>query len=108
MYVKDKTNGTATESASDYVDINTVAIPSGYADAQNGSWTSGFFADMYQMRGYIFGFGIGIALFLSFFYLYFLRIPGVLFTMIWTILIGKHCDLNRLLISLFCVPCTLG
>lgn len=89
LYVKDKTNGTATDAASGYVDINTVSIPSSYTDSQSGSWTSGFFADMYEMRGYIFGFGLGIALFLSFLYLYFLRIPGVLFTMIWTILIGK-------------------
>lgn len=43
---------------------------------------------MYKLRGYIFGFGIGISLFLSFFYLYFLRIPGVLSIMVWSIILG--------------------
>jgi hypothetical protein len=59
-----------------------------YGGDQAKSWVSDFFADMYHLRGYIFGFGIGIALFLSFFYLYFLRIPGVLSIMVWTIVLG--------------------
>jgi hypothetical protein len=61
-----------------------------YGGDQAKSWVSDFFADMYHLRGYIFGFGIGIALFLSFFYLYFLRIPGVLSLMVWTIVFGTH------------------
>ena len=88
VWIKDKTNETAQEVAGDYVDISSVAIPNKYSDSQSGTWATGFFADMFSLRGYIFGFGIGIALFLSFLYLYFLRVPGVLFTMIWTILIG--------------------
>ncbi|CAE7456067.1 slc44a1, partial [Symbiodinium microadriaticum] len=88
LYVKDKTNGTADAFASDYIDTNAISIPSSYSDGGDGNWSTGFFADLFQLRGYIFGFGIGIALFLSFFYLFFLRIPGVLFTMIWTVLIA--------------------
>jgi hypothetical protein len=59
-----------------------------YGGDNTKSWVSDFFSDMYHLRGYIFGFGIGIALFLSFFYLYFLRIPGILSLMIWTIILS--------------------
>jgi choline transporter-like protein 2/4/5 len=40
------------------------------------------------LKGYIFGFGLGVSVAVSFFYLYFLRIPGLLFTIIWSIVLS--------------------
>lgn len=74
-----------TAAAAEFLEGNSVAQ---YSSGKAQSWITGFFADLYSLRAYIFGFGIGVAVFLSFVYLYFLRIPGVLFTIIWTILIG--------------------
>lgn len=82
------TNVTELEAvSSQYIDTDTYNIPSKYSDGGTKSWSDSFFNDMYAKRGYIFGFGLGISLFLSFFYLYFLRIPGVLSLIIWTIII---------------------
>jgi hypothetical protein len=84
------TNVTELEAvSSQYIDTDTYNIPSKYSDGGAKSWSDSFFNDMYAKRGYIFGFGLGISLFLSFFYLYFLRIPGVLSLIIWTIIISK-------------------
>ena len=47
------------------------------------SWFTRFLADVITLRGFIFGFGIGIATFLSFIYLYILRIPFLMFTIVW-------------------------
>lgn len=74
-------------------DSSNTTSPSGlelvdYGGKAGKSWVSDFFTDMYKLRGYIFGFGIGIALFLSFLYLYFLRIPGVLSLMVWTVILS--------------------
>lgn len=90
LYQKDKSvnSSSAEAAASEYVDLDQVSIPSSYSDSDSGTWATGFFADMYELRGYIFGFGIGIAVFLALGYLYFLRIPGVLFLMIWSIIVG--------------------
>ena len=74
--------------AGQYVDLTKISIPSEYADSSDDNAFTRFFADVFALQGYIFGFGIGLSLFLAFLYLYFLRIPGVLFTMIWGLLIG--------------------
>ena len=36
------------------------------------------------LQGYVFGFGLGVAVGVSFLYLYVLRIPGLMFTVVWT------------------------
>ena len=50
----------------------------------------GFFdrisADLYVTQGYIMGFGLGVAMVMGFVYLFCIRIPGVLSTLIWGIL----------------------
>lgn len=78
IWVEDNSNSTAP------IGLDLVS----YGGDSGNSWVSDFFTDMYKVRGYIFGFGIGIALFLSFFYLYFLRIPGVLSLMVWTVILS--------------------
>jgi len=81
-------NGTVAEIAGGFIDTSALAVPSGYTDPSPDNAFTRFFADLYALRGYIFGFGIGVTLFFAFLYLYFLRIPGVLFVMIWTLLLS--------------------
>lgn len=75
--------------ASAYLSDDSLVV-GGYGDIteQSSTWTVAFFSDLYSLRGYVFGFGLGVALFFSFGYLYFLRIPGVLFIIIWTLLLS--------------------
>ena len=58
------------------------------ASEQGTGWFNTFLADFWWLRGYIFGFGIGITVALAFGYLYFLRIPGLLFTILWGIILS--------------------
>ena len=90
LWVEDKSppNGTATDYAGDYIDVNSLSIPSDYVDPNDDNAFTRFFGDLMEHQEYIFGFGIGLTLLLAFLYLYFLRIPGVLFTMIWSLLLG--------------------
>jgi len=90
IYENDKSAGDPKDEADEYIGDDALEhIPKNFPDSGDGtSSLTGFFADVYAMRGYIFGFGIGVALFLAFGYLYFLRIPGMLFTIIWTIIIS--------------------
>jgi len=46
-------------------------------------WFNSLGADIVTLRGYIGGFGLGISTFLAFGYMYFLRIPGLLFLLTW-------------------------
>lgn len=56
-----------------------------YTTAESGKeWFNNFLSDVLTLQGYIFGFGIGFATGLAFLYLYLLRIPGLLFFIIWT------------------------
>jgi choline transporter-like protein 2/4/5 len=90
-YVTDSTNQSASDIAAAFLNDDSVAgsvMDYGSIKEQSSSWTQGFFADLFQMRGYIFGFGIGVALLFAFGYLYFLRIPGILFVIIWTLLLS--------------------
>lgn len=67
--------------------LDTDAIPLEYSsDAQ--SYLTSFFITMWYLRGYIFGFGLGISVLVAFIYLYLLRIPGLLFWIIWSILLS--------------------
>lgn len=47
---------------------------------------SDFFADMLQAKGLVGGFGLGVSTLVGAMYLVFLRIPGVLFLLIWGLL----------------------
>mmetsp|Transcript_3147 Transcript_3147/g.4913 ORF Transcript_3147/g.4913 Transcript_3147/m.4913 type:complete len:688 (+) Transcript_3147:32-2095(+) len=64
-----------------------VSLPSWaeYATSSDGNttWFNDFLTDLYSLRGYIFGFGIGVSLGMAFIYLMLLRIPFLLFTIIW-------------------------
>ncbi|GMI20316.1 hypothetical protein TeGR_g8471 [Tetraparma gracilis] len=57
------------------------------AAMQTSDEDSGFLeklqSDLYTAQGWILGFGFVVAMFVSFFYTFFLRLPGVLFIMIW-------------------------
>ena len=57
------------------------------ADFLDPASEDGFFdranADLYATQWWIIGFGCGVAMFLGFAYLFVLRIPGVLSTMVW-------------------------
>ena len=54
----------------------------------NDGWFYKFALDIYHLRGYVFGFGIGVATGIAFIYTYLLRIPGVLFIVTWSSLLG--------------------
>ena len=51
------------------------------------SWFNNFFGDIFILRNYVFGFGLGVATLVGFLYLEFLRIPCMLFLTIWTIIV---------------------
>lgn len=62
---------------------------SGYSSSgSSGDWFTTLAADIWNFQGYIFGFGIGIAAVVALAYLILLRIPGVLFTTIWGLIIS--------------------
>lgn len=52
--------------------------------SDNKEWFNNFLSDVLTLQGYIFGFGIGFSTGVAFLYLYFLRIPGLLFFFIWS------------------------
>ena len=60
----------------------TIALPGAASD----NWFSDMLADIYDNRAVVFGIGLGFSNIIAFFYLYILRIPGVLFVAIWGIL----------------------
>jgi hypothetical protein len=80
---------TAAQTAADagVADLPNYAM---YSTDQNGnaSWFNDFLGDLYNLRGYIFGFGLGVALGTAFLYMHILRIPYLLFTIIWTSILG--------------------
>lgn len=65
----------------------TAAIMYNSAD-DNKEWFNNFLSDVLTLQGYIFGFGIGFSTGVAFLYLYFLRIPGLLFFFIWTAILS--------------------
>ena len=61
----------------------------GYSSSSSsGDWVTTLLADVWNFRGYIFGYGLGIATVVAFVYLYLLRIPGILFLVIWSIILS--------------------
>eukprot|EP01034_Spumella_vulgaris_P029478 gene29478-36540_t len=68
----------------------TISSEEVYQTSNSGGsgWFSSFLGDVLQMDGYIFGFGLGVSTGIAFLYLYFLRIPGLLFTLIWSIILS--------------------
>ena len=73
------------------IDIDTIS---------SDSYLTTFFTTTWHLRGYIFGFGLGISFLIGFLYLYMLRIPGLLTVVIWSILIFL---LVFLLVCAFCL-----
>lgn len=61
-----------------------------YSTTQNGnaSWFNDFLGDLYHLRAFIFGFGLAVALGMAFVYLHVLRLPFLLFTVIWSTILG--------------------
>ena len=57
---------------------------------QNDSqtWYNNFISDIWTLRGYVFGFGLGVSLGVAFLYLLFLRIPLVLFATVWSMILS--------------------
>jgi hypothetical protein len=69
--------------------VQNISSYSYYAATEKGTtWFKNFLGDMYQLRGYIFGFGIGVTLAVGVVYLYLLRIPYLLTVFIWTIIVA--------------------
>ncbi|CAM9834935.1 unnamed protein product, partial [Hapterophycus canaliculatus] len=56
------------------------------SDVSETGWFEEVFADMLTARGLICGFGLGVSVVVGTAYLLFLRIPGVLFLLIWGLL----------------------
>ena len=83
---------------------NSSAITGHYSrTASAASWVGLFLSDLLSLKKIIFPLGLGLSTVLAFLYLYFLRIPGVLSFIIWTILISIQCLLiagSALLLSL--------
>lgn len=86
-------NALVEESTGAYEDANTVlnvnatnVTISVNSDANDKDIWDKFQADMFTGAGVIFGFGMGVTALLGFVYLYILRIPGCLFTLVWGII----------------------
>ena len=60
------------------------------SEEEEGVMTA-FYGDMWTARSWVLGFGFVISVFVAFFYSYFLRIPGVLFIMIWGCIAAVFC-----------------
>ena len=56
--------------------------------SSNANWFSSFIADVWTLRNYVFGLGLGFSVVASFLFLYFLRIPGLLFLIVWILVFG--------------------
>lgn len=67
---------------------STCSLVSGSDSSTAAAWLTNFIGDLWTLRGFVFGFGLGISVIVSFLYLYFLRIPGLLTFIIWTIIIA--------------------
>eukprot|EP00639_Heterosigma_akashiwo_P027300 CAMPEP_0194692160 /NCGR_PEP_ID=MMETSP0295-20121207/19546_1 /TAXON_ID=39354 /ORGANISM="Heterosigma akashiwo, Strain CCMP2393" /LENGTH=648 /DNA_ID=CAMNT_0039582349 /DNA_START=278 /DNA_END=2224 /DNA_ORIENTATION=- len=57
-----------------------------YETDSDSSWFDNFTADLMTAKYVILGFGVGVAMVVGFIYLFFLRIPGVLFMLTWGII----------------------
>lgn len=75
----------ATAFAAQYNSNSTATYSSG---SDSSSWFNNFLGDLYTLRGYVFGFGLGLTVGVSFIYLLLLRLPGCLFVMLWAIILG--------------------
>ena len=78
-------------AASKGADLSSAgAYPGSPGDANGASsgWFNTFLADVYSMRALIFSFGLGFSTVVAFGYTYFLRLPGLLFMLIWTLLLS--------------------
>jgi hypothetical protein len=63
----------------------TPDIPTKYVDVSAvGGWFNQYISDIMTLQGYVFGFGLGVAVGVSLLYLYVLRIPGLMFSVVWT------------------------
>mmetsp|Transcript_33694 Transcript_33694/g.42428 ORF Transcript_33694/g.42428 Transcript_33694/m.42428 type:complete len:669 (+) Transcript_33694:184-2190(+) len=63
--------------------VNYTGALNGTVTTEASSWFDDFSADLFSSVYVILGFGIGVALVVGFTYLFFLRIPGVLFLLTW-------------------------
>lgn len=72
-------------------DLSTSPTYTGSSDSTSTStstgWFQNFLSDIWSIRGLIFGFGLGFSTIIAFSYTYFLRLPGLLFVIIWVILL---------------------
>ena len=59
-----------------------------YKLKENADYFTEIMADVYSMKEYIFIFGLGVGFLLSLAYLYFLRIPGLMFLIIWGVVLS--------------------
>jgi ferredoxin len=63
-------------------------LPEDFISDGSGTWYNRFISDLWVLRGYVFGFGLGVSVGVSFLYLVFLRMPGVLFITIWSMVLS--------------------
>ena len=75
-------------SASQAANSSVLGVPLSVDSSDGESWPAKFMSDVYTLRGYIFGFGFGVSVLVSNLYLALLRIPGVLFTTIWSMVLS--------------------
>jgi len=78
--------GEAEKQASNY-GVNTTAVYSTSSNSNSG-WFTSFIGDMYSLLGYVFGFGLGVTVGVAYFYLFILQIKGLLFLLLWGLIIG--------------------
>lgn len=81
-------NTAATAYRASTSNSSSTAGPTYSNVASATSWVGLFLSDILTLRQIIFPLGIGLSTVLSFGYLYFLRIPGLLFLIIWFILLA--------------------
>lgn len=71
------------ESEDDNYNKLNFDMPEYEVSGGDSGWFKRFLQDLYILRGYIFGFGLGVSTFLAFMYLFVLRIPFLLWSVVW-------------------------
>mmetsp|Transcript_29167 Transcript_29167/g.93367 ORF Transcript_29167/g.93367 Transcript_29167/m.93367 type:complete len:523 (-) Transcript_29167:1786-3354(-) len=79
------TNQANMDAAYAAAGLNSTATAEYNEGSDDGEYLEQFLGDVYTARGIIFGVGIGVSVVMGFIYLFFLRMPGVLSIMVWSI-----------------------
>lgn len=84
----------ASVTASQYgYNVSASDIEYSISYGENAGWFTFFLSNLYNLKGHIFGFGMGVTVGAAFFYLTIMRIPYMLLITMWTTILLIFCVL---------------